>query len=244
MAIDPSIGATTLLPLGELNTPLRERVRAAPPPSQPRNISDEVSLSSRARELIANETDAARQSAAASNDPTELSDQEQAVVAALKRRDAEVRRHERAHQTAGGGLVGPATFQFQRGPDGKLYAIGGEVSIDSSPAPTPEATIAKMAAVIRAALAPVSPSTADRQVAAQARANQIEAQQQLAEQRTEEAAQAQRASEERAERLGIEEPGGRDDLRRANEAYSQVNETIQTALGGSEGRAALFSLNA
>jgi len=60
VAIDPSIGATTLLPLGELNTPLRERVRAAPPPSQPRNISDEVSLSSRARELIANETDAAR----------------------------------------------------------------------------------------------------------------------------------------------------------------------------------------
>ena len=118
--------------------------------------------------------------------PGELTDAEQAEVRRLRQVDAEVRAHERAHQTAGGSVTGAATFQTVRGPDGKLYAIGGEVSIDVSPANDPRETIRKMEIVIRAALAPAVPSAQDRAVAAQAKRILIEAQQQLNAERAEE----------------------------------------------------------
>ncbi|MGC8677083.1 MAG: putative metalloprotease CJM1_0395 family protein [Hydrogenobaculum sp.] len=54
------------------------------------------------------------------------------------------------------------------GPNSKKYAVGGDVSIDVSPGPTPQDTIRKMERVIKAALAPVDPSAQDRAVAAQA----------------------------------------------------------------------------
>jgi len=96
-------------------------------------------------------------------------------VREMKQRDREVRAHERAHMAAGAGLVkGGATFSMQRGPDDRMYAVGGEVSIDTSSEKDPEATIRKMQQVKRAALAPADPSSTDRAVAA--RAGQIEAQ--------------------------------------------------------------------
>jgi len=104
----------------------------------------------------------------------ELTDAEKRVVEQLKKRDAEVKAHERAHLAAGGPYVsGGATFEYQRGPDGKNYAVGGEVSIDVSSESTPEATIRKMQVVRRAALAPADPSSQDRSVAA--KATQLEA---------------------------------------------------------------------
>ncbi|GAB5465886.1 MAG: hypothetical protein Kapaf2KO_13220 [Candidatus Kapaibacteriales bacterium] len=97
----------------------------------------------------------------------ELSDAEQEVVKDLKARDREVRQHEQAHVAAGGGLIrGGPTYSYQRGPDGRQYAIGGEVQIDNAPvAGDPDATILKMNRVIRAALAPAEPSAQDRSVA-------------------------------------------------------------------------------
>ena len=93
----------------------------------------------------------------------------------LKKRDSEVKAHESAHMASGGNIVqGGATYEYQTGPDGKMYAIGGEVKIDVSPERTPEATIRKMQQVRRAALAPAQPSGTDRAVAAQA--TQVEAQ--------------------------------------------------------------------
>ncbi len=88
----------------------------------------------------------------------------------LKAADAAVRAHEAAHMAAGGSLVhGGASFTYQQGPDGKQYAIGGEVSIDVSPVPgNPQATIQKMETVRAAALAPADPSAQDRAVAAAA----------------------------------------------------------------------------
>jgi len=87
----------------------------------------------------------------------------------LTRRDAEVRRHEAAHVAAGAGVVrGGATFRYQRGPDGRLYAVGGEVAIDTSKGRTPEETIRKAQRIRRAALSPADPSSQDRAVAAQA----------------------------------------------------------------------------
>jgi len=103
-----------------------------------------------------------------SANPNELTEEEQAVVDRLKKRDQEVRNHESAHASAGGPFTSAATFVYQRGPDGRLYAIGGEVKIDVSAAGTPEATVQKAETIKRAALAPADPSSQDRAVAAAA----------------------------------------------------------------------------
>ncbi len=107
--------------------------------------------------------------------------EEQAETAKLKKRDQEVRSHEQAHIAAAGGLArGGATFSFQRGPDGKQYAIGGEVNIDSSPVSgNPQATIRKAQQIRSAALAPANPSAQDRAVAASASSLEAEAQREI-----------------------------------------------------------------
>jgi hypothetical protein len=101
----------------------------------------------------------------------------------LKQRDREVRQHEQAHVAAGGAYVrGGASFSTQRGPDGRQYAVGGEVQIDTSAVPgDPAATIRKMQVVRSAALAPANPSAQDRSVAAQASSTENEARAELRE---------------------------------------------------------------
>ncbi len=114
----------------------------------------------------------------AHKDPDEkkLSKEEEQELEGLKKRDREVKAHEQAHIAAGGGQVrGGANFEYKKGPDGKNYASGGEVSIDASSGKTPEETIKKMAQVKAAALAPADPSDQDRRVAAQADAKAAEA---------------------------------------------------------------------
>jgi len=107
-------------------------------------------------------------------------DAEQAELRELQNRDREVRAHEQAHLAAAGSYArGGASFVYQKGPDGRMYAVGGEVGIDIGRAATPEETIAKMRVVRRAALAPAEPSAADRQIAALASIRQAEAQRQL-----------------------------------------------------------------
>ncbi len=88
----------------------------------------------------------------------------------LKQRDREVRAHELAHLAAGGQYVTRgASFTYQRGPDGRSYAVGGEVGIDTSPIPgDPQATLQKANTIQQAALAPLEPSGQDRKVAAKA----------------------------------------------------------------------------
>lgn len=119
----------------------------------------------------------------------ELTEEEQQQVRELSARDREVRAHEMAHVAAGGQYVrGGAHFEYQKSPDGKLYAVGGEVSIDTSKVSgDPEATIRKMQIVRRAALAPAKPSAQDRAVAAQATQNETQARQGLRQQESEEA---------------------------------------------------------
>lgn len=106
----------------------------------------------------------------------------------LKARDREVRAHEAAHIAAGDSVVrGGARLTYVRGPDGRSYATGGEVSIDTSEASTPEATLAKAERIRRAALAPARPSAQDRAVAAQAARMAMQARMEiLAEQRADE----------------------------------------------------------
>ena len=138
-----------------------------------------------------------------------------------------MRAHERAHQTAGGPLTGAATLQTVRGPDGKLYAVGGEVSIDVSPEGDPRSTIRKMEIVIRAALAPSNPSGQDRAVAAQAKRILIEAQQQLNAERAQEA-QGGAEDEANANSLANRLQPGDARQQSAAQAYSQADNLINT----------------
>ena len=117
---------------------------------------------------------------------SELSPEEQKQVEELKKRDQEVRTHEAAHKAAGGQYVrGGASFDYQSGPDGKRYAIGGEVKIDTGEVKgDPEKTIEKAETIRRAAMAPAEPSDKDRQVAAEAARMAAEARMELARERS------------------------------------------------------------
>ena len=98
----------------------------------------------------------------------------------LVERDKEVRTHEQAHQSAGGEYASSPTYQFTQGPDGKRYATGGEVQIDTSVVPgDPAATIAKMQQIRAAALAPAEPSAQDLAVARSAAASEAKARKEL-----------------------------------------------------------------
>lgn len=101
-----------------------------------------------------------------SDQPEEL--QVQQEIARLKRTEEKVKAHEAAHKSAGGGITGPVSYTYTRGPDDRNYVTGGEVPITISSGHTPQETINRMQQVIRAALAPADPSPQDRAVAAQA----------------------------------------------------------------------------
>jgi hypothetical protein len=104
-----------------------------------------------------------------SSSPELLSTEKQQAVQKLKIRDAEVKAHEQAHlANAGRYAAGGPSYTYQTGPDGRRYAVGGEVPIDVSKEKTPEQTIQKMRIVRRAALAPAHPSSADQSIAAAA----------------------------------------------------------------------------
>ena len=114
-----------------------------------------------------------------STSETELSEDDKRTILDLAARDTEVRAHESAHQS-GGAATGAATFTYQQGPDGKMYAIGGEVSVTLKGGSTPQETIANARAVIASATAPADPSGQDQAVAASAAMMIVKAEQQLA----------------------------------------------------------------
>lgn len=108
--------------------------------------------------------------AAQSGDSLRLSPEAQEQLRKLRQRDAEVRAHEAAHLAAAGQYAaGGASYEYQQGPDGRQYAIGGHVDIDASSVPgDAEATERKAEQIRRAALAPGEPSAQDARVAAKA----------------------------------------------------------------------------
>lgn len=107
---------------------------------------------------------------------------EQKEIQTLKNRDTEVRVHEQAHAAVGGQYAGAPRYEYETGPDGKRYAVGGEVSIDVSVEKDPEDTIDKMQIVRAAALAPAEPSAQDFKVAAEATQKEQRARAELAKQ--------------------------------------------------------------
>lgn len=163
------------------------------------------------------------QESRAEKDANGLTEEERRVVAELKQRDAEVRAHEAAHKAAAGAYAGAVSYTYQQGPDGRRYAVGGEVPIDISTVPgDPQATVRKMQQIRRAALAPAEPSGADRAVAAAATKAMLEA-------------QAQIASERAAELSGAIDADGAPQIGRADGDKSD-SASVDTGVGAAEDR--------
>lgn len=145
-------------------------------------LSDEQAVEQRQQ---GSENSDSEQQQASEDTPEEEQDQqqlelEQQQIEELKARDTEVRVHEQAHASVGGQYAGSPSYEYQRGPDGTNYAVGGEVQIDVSEIPgDPQATIDKMQTVRAAALAPAEPSSADRAIAADATQKMAAAQAEL-----------------------------------------------------------------
>ncbi|CAK0753326.1 conserved hypothetical protein [Gammaproteobacteria bacterium] len=97
-------------------------------------------------------------------------EQDEKTIKHLKQRDQEVRDHEAAHLAAAGSLAqGGPKFNYQRGPDGQVYAVGGSVAIDVMPSSKdPKETIDKARIIQAAALAPSHPSSQDQAVSSAA----------------------------------------------------------------------------
>ncbi len=172
----------------------------ADPPSAipPSRTGDQVRISDRAREHLKSEIE----NNSAVKDEQDLSEDEKRAVEKLKQRDQEVKAHERAHMAGGSGVVvGGASYEYEHGPDGKMYAVGGEVKIDTSKENTPEATIRKMQQVKKAALAPAQPSAQDRSVAAAAAQVEADARMELQQEKAEAAAEESSHPQESPSRI-------------------------------------------
>ncbi|PLX95946.1 MAG: catalase [Desulfuromonas sp.] len=110
----------------------------------------------------------------------QLSEEEQQQVQELSQRDREVQVHEAAHAAVGGTYTGSPSLTYETGPDGKRYAVSGEVNVDMGEvAGDPQATMEKADVIRAAALAPAQPSSQDRNVAAQASRMRAQAQAEL-----------------------------------------------------------------
>ncbi len=206
--------------------------------------------------------DSAKTQEAQSTSPnkSELTEEERREVEELKKRDAEVRRHEQAHKAAAGGHAkGGPTYSYETGPDGRQYAVGGEVQIDTSEVSgDPDATIRKMRQIQRAANAPAEPSSQDRQVAAQAAAKLQAAQREKAAEQAEKVAGGQANSAEESRQIGnaqevraqeskiqdaqasdasgLEPTGGRATEDASNAAAAKLYEGLQAQDGPKPGR--------
>lgn len=112
----------------------------------------------------------------------QLSEAEREEVEELRRIDREVRSHEQSHVAAAGRYYsGGPYFEYEVGPDGQRYAVGGHVDIDVGEANTPEETLEKAQVVKSAALAAGNASPADQAIAARASAMEAEARTEIAE---------------------------------------------------------------
>lgn len=98
------------------------------------------------------------------SNPALLTASEREIVQQLRSRDAAVRTEEESHQTLAGANAGMISYSYTAGPDGRLYATGGKVSIRPLQGLDGMAAIANQAAIARAASVPGS-SAADFNVA-------------------------------------------------------------------------------
>lgn len=112
----------------------------------------------------------------------ELTPQEQQQLAELKQTDAQVKAHEHAHKSTAAGLTtsGP-NYEYETGPDGKKYAVAGDVNVSYQKSSDPEVNLKNAQQLKAAALAPADPSSQDRKVAMQADREIAQARQEIME---------------------------------------------------------------
>lgn len=96
----------------------------------------------------------------------------QRVLEKFKALDSEIRTHEQQHAAAGD-TKGAISYNYQIGPDGKLYATGGHVRLDTSIPQDEEAALAKLDKLASAAGAPSGLSGADAAIARAANLNKM-----------------------------------------------------------------------
>lgn len=106
--------------------------------------------------------------------PTENYDKKdyERVIDKLEDRDSEVKMHEQIH-ASGTNTSAPINYNYQVGPDGKLYAIGGSVRIDTSMPSDPKEAEIKMDQIQSAVSSVGSLSGADANIAQSANLNRM-----------------------------------------------------------------------
>lgn len=161
----------------EAATDSGETVAATPQPAQGADTSGDADGTD---EADASSSRSALPNVSNNTDPAKLSDEAKQEIQQLSLRDQEVQVHEAAHAAVGGQYAGAPSLTYETGPDGKRYAVAGEVNIDiSEVAGDPQATIDKAEVIRAAALAPAQPSGQDRNVAAKASQMKAKAQAEL-----------------------------------------------------------------
>ncbi|MCK4951027.1 MAG: catalase [Gammaproteobacteria bacterium] len=180
----------------------------------------------------------------------QLSADDLRLIQKLAQRDRTVKAHEAAHLAAAGRYArGGANFTYQRGPNGVNYAIGGDVTLDTSTPSDPEQALAKAQQIRAAALAPAQPSTQDRTVAAQATQAANQARVNIAAERAEETAEKLEQAQEdntEARQKEIDETGNVADSEPAQQAQTRIQEYQNNAANDpeTEDRNLLLSLKA
>jgi hypothetical protein len=163
-----------------LHVLLAQQAEAIAPNVSEQNANPNESASKTNENVNTTEKDQALKDQTSNESTRGLSEDEQKKVEELKARDAEVRQHEEAHRSTAGPLASAPQYEYESGPDGKQYAVGGHVNINTSKGKTPEETIQRAQTVRRAALAPASPSGQDRKVAQKAAQTESEARAEIA----------------------------------------------------------------
>ncbi|HEB9326464.1 TPA: hypothetical protein RZK19_000773 [Campylobacter coli] len=157
----------------------------------------------------------------------ELTLQQVQQLRELQSIDRNVKAHEAAHQAAGGGLAGAASFSYTRGPDNQMYAVAGEVPIRMQEGRTPEETIANARQVAAAAMAPADPSPQDYKVAANAAKMEFDARAEATKLKAQEAKEKKEEEEEKQESSDKNNQDSKDNPEKA-EANKEFKNFIGT----------------
>lgn len=96
----------------------------------------------------------------------------QRVLDKFKNLDAQIKGHEQLHASLGD-TKGAISYNYQTGPDGKLYATGGSVRMDTSIPQDEEAALAKLDKLANAVSAPSGLSNADAAISRAANLNKM-----------------------------------------------------------------------
>ncbi len=94
------------------------------------------------------------------------------VLDKFKKVDMDVRSHEQTHATIGITTT-PISYNYQKGPDGKMYAVGGSVRLDTSIPKDPKMAMEKLDRIKDAVTGVDKPSGADMAISTAANLNKI-----------------------------------------------------------------------